>query len=78
MILREWLKKEDTKAYVFANKIGIAPATLYRSMGGQQRLSARYAVKIEDLTKGEVSRSEAIWPEDYTDKKEVKNDEHTT
>lgn len=68
MLLKDWLQKEGIKAYAFAIKIGVAPPTLYRSMGGKQRLSARYGVKIEAETNGEVSRCEAIWPEDYVDK----------
>ncbi len=66
MLLRDWLKKNNVKAYKFAAEIGIAAATLYRSMGGKQRLSARYGVRIEEVTNGEVSRLEAIWPEEYS------------
>lgn len=63
MILKEWLKKEGVKAYVFAYRVGVAPATIYRSISGHQRMSARYAVRIEEETKGHVSRTEAMWPE---------------
>ena len=68
MILKDWLKKEDIKPYVFAKSIGMAPATIYRNLAGQQRMSARFAVKVEEKTNGEVSRTECMWPEDHIEK----------
>ena len=68
MLLKDWLKKEDVKPYTFAKSIGMASATIYKNLSGQHRMSARYAVKIEAKTNGEVSRAEAIWPEDFVEK----------
>ena len=68
MILRDWLRKEGLLPYQFARLAGFAPATIYKSVSGDQRLSARLAVIVEDLTAGEVSRTEAVWPEDFIDK----------
>ena len=65
MILRDWLTKNDIKPYTFAKSIGMASATIYKNLSGQQRMSARFAVKVEAKTLGQVSRAEAIWPEDY-------------
>ena len=68
MILKDWLKKNSIKPYQFAKSIGMAPATIYRNLAGNQRMSARFAVKVEAETKGGVSRTEAIWPESFSEK----------
>ena len=65
MILRDWLRKEGLLPYQFARIAGFAPATIYKSVSGDQRLSARLAVIVEELTSGEVTRTEAVWPEDF-------------
>jgi len=65
MILRDWLLKEGLLPYQFARIAGFAPATIYKSLNGSQRLSARLAVVIEQVTGGEVTRTEAVWPEDH-------------
>ena len=67
MILADWLESNGLKAYKFAKAVGISPPTIYRSIHGIQRLSARYAVVVEEYTKGAVSRTEAVWPEDFVD-----------
>ena len=63
MILKEWLKMKNIRPADFARDVKIAPSTLYRALGEKRRLSARYAVLIEVATKGQVSRTEALWPE---------------
>lgn len=68
MLLKDWLKATGMKPYQMAKAMGIAPTTIYKSMNGQQRLSARYAKEIEDFTGGAVSRTEALWPEDFEEK----------
>jgi len=70
MILRDWLKKEGVKPYVFAKSIGMASPNLYRCLSGGQRASAKYALIIESITNGQVSRCEALFPEDYLEKDE--------
>ena len=65
MILKDWLKRESLPPYQFARMAGLAPATIYKSIAGTQRLSARLAVQIEEMTDGQVSRTEAVWPEDF-------------
>ena len=77
MILKDWLKKEGIKPYVFAKSIGMAPATIYRNLAGDQRMSARFAVKVEAKTKGEVSRTEAMWPEDFLHKDKDGNEQYS-
>ena len=68
MILKDWIKKENIKAYKFAKKIGMAKATIYKTLAGQQRMSSKFAVIVEKATNGEVSRTEAVWPEIFTEK----------
>lgn len=69
MILEDWLKKEKINPCKFAKSIGAEPSVIYRNLSGAHKLSAKYAVKVEKATGGEVSRIEAIWPEDFIDKK---------
>ena len=68
MILKDWLKSNSIKPYVFAKSMGMAPATIYRNLAGKQRMSARFAVKVEAETNGQVSRTEAVWPEAFIKK----------
>ena len=75
MILRDWLRKEGLLPYQFARIAGFAPATIYKSVSGDQRLSARLAVIVEDLTDGEVTRTEAVWPEDFIEIDEDGNEQ---
>jgi DNA-binding transcriptional regulator YdaS (Cro superfamily) len=75
MILRDWLRKEGLLPYQFAKLAGFAPATIYKSVSGDQRLSARLAVIVEDLTDGEVTRTEAVWPEDFIEIDENGNEQ---
>lgn len=63
MTLKEWLKKHNVKPYIFAQRLQIAPSTIYNAIHQTRRLSPKYAVMIETFTKGEVSRTEALWPE---------------
>lgn len=71
MILKDWLKKENVPAYKLAAKLDLSPAALYSSMRGVSRMSPKLAVIIEEFTKGEVSRTEAIWPEMKQEEKDV-------
>ena len=75
MILRDWLRKEGLLPYQFAKLAGFAPATIYKSVSGDQRLSARLAVIVEELTDGEVTRTEAVWPEDFIEIDENGNEQ---
>ena len=75
MILRDWLRREGLLPYQFARLAGFAPATIYKSVSGDQRLSARLAVIVEDLTDGEVTRTEAVWPEDFIEIDEDGNEQ---
>ena len=67
MLLKDWLKKEGIRPYVFAKNIGMGAPNMYRCLSQAQRVSAKYALKIEAVTKGQVTRSEALFPEDYVE-----------
>ena len=70
MLLKEWLEKHGIVPYRFAKSIGLGSSTLYKNILGVQRMSANTAVLVEQATKGEVSRTEALWPEIFQDKKD--------
>ena len=65
MILYRYLKANKIPAKRFAQNMGVHSETIYRSMKGSQRLSPDNAVKVEKITNGEVTRLEAMWPEDF-------------
>jgi DNA-binding transcriptional regulator YdaS (Cro superfamily) len=68
MILKDWLKKEKIRPGTFAKSMGVDTSLVYRHLSGERKFSAKTAVKVEKATKGQVSRSEAVWPEDYMEK----------
>ena len=76
MLLKDWLENEGLLPYQFARMAGFAPATIYKSISGDQRLSARLAVKVETITEGQVSRTEAVWPEDFIEIDEYGNERY--
>lgn len=65
MLLKEWIKKENSNGASFASLAGVAQPTICKLLKGQCNMHASTAVKIEKATKGEVSRVEAAWPDDY-------------
>lgn len=72
MILKDWLKKNNISPNRFSKMIGADPSTIYRTLSEEQKVTPRYAKLIEEATNGEVSRLEAIWPEDYPNLKKSK------
>ena len=70
MLLKDWLKKEKITPYRLSTHIlKCANATITDYLKGRRNLSKKYAVRIEKVTNGEVSRSEVLWPEDFVEKK---------
>ena len=65
MLLKDWCRIHGIKPYQMAKEMGISATTLYKSLNGSQRLSPRYAKEVEEFTRGAVSRTEALWPEDF-------------
>ena len=67
MILKDWLLVHNITANEFSRMVGIAPASIYRSITNKRRICSKSAILIENATHGLVSRTEAIWPEDFID-----------
>jgi DNA-binding transcriptional regulator YdaS (Cro superfamily) len=65
MLLIDWIKKNNMNIPQFAKKMGVNASGIYKYIHGAKRLSPDMAVRIEDFTKGEVTRFEALWPELY-------------
>lgn len=70
MILEEYLfiHRKKTSRNELANLIGISKGHLMRIVKGQCRPSPTSAAKIEVATNGQVTRTEALYPEDYEGK----------
>ena len=67
MILRHYIEKEGIRKSELARVMGVSRSSIHRCMGGENRVGPKFALKIEAITNGVVSRSEAIYPEDYID-----------
>jgi len=65
MILRAWVLKNDVKIKRLSKGLGVHWTFLYMVFRGERKIGRNLAVKIEIFTNGEVSRSEAMWPEEY-------------
>jgi len=68
MLLKDYLKRENKTLRLFAKEIGVSESFIYQVSCGNKRFSQKLAIKIETMTEAEVSRSEILWPEMYTDK----------
>ena len=69
MLLKDWLKKNNISGNSLAGALGLSAPTIYRVSIGKGRLSPKIAVLIEAATKGQVTRTELMFPEDYIDEK---------
>ena len=56
MLLRDFLDKEGIMYQDFANDLGISRVYFYNILSGRRKVSKRLAKKIEELSKGRVSR----------------------
>ena len=65
MFIKDWLVRNKMTARAMCEDIGLCPQALSRHLKGRIKLNAKWAVAIESYTLGEVSRQEALWPEDY-------------
>lgn len=71
MLLKDWLKKKKMTPYKLSKHfLKCSHSTVTEYLAGRSNLSKKYAVKIEELTDGEVTRTEVLWPEDFPTKKE--------
>ena len=68
MLLGDWLERNKMSRSAFANAIGTSGSTistiaLYTAGAGKE-----LSLRIEEATRGEVSRTEAMYPYDYIEK----------
>ncbi len=63
MLLNEYIKKNELTVYGMTMMIGCAKSVLYNHFAGRNRISARIAKRIEEVTKGKVTMMEAMYPE---------------
>jgi len=68
MLLRDFLDKEQIMYQDFAKDLGVSRVYFYHLLSGHRKVSKKMAVKIELLTKGRVTRMEALYPEDFVEK----------
>lgn len=70
MLLKDWLKKENMTTYHLAKKLlNCSTGYLYGHINHNKKISAKVAARIEEVTKGEVTRLEVIYPQDFMEKK---------
>ena len=68
MLLRDFLDKHEIMYQDFAKDLGVSRVYFYHLLSGRRKVSKKMARKIEELTKGHVSRMEALYPEDFIEK----------
>lgn len=62
MDLDEYLFRKKISQIEFANELGISRNHLGEILRGRRSPSVKLAKKIEELTKGEVTKEEAMFP----------------
>lgn len=65
MIINEYLARKGMTQKEFADLIGLSRCVLNGVLNGRKRLNPEYAIKVFNVTKGQVTRDEAIFPEFY-------------
>ena len=65
MRLREYIKQQGLTQQQMANKLGITLTHLVCIMSGRSGCSKALAKKIEEMTNGDVTRLEVLFPEEF-------------
>ena len=65
MDIKEYLEKHEMTQVFLADKLGVTPSHLRMLIWGKSSPSKRLARRIEKFTKGEVTKEEAMFFEDY-------------
>jgi transcriptional regulator with XRE-family HTH domain len=63
MDLKTWIRTKKIQQRVLARTLGLSDSYLSELLSGKRNFNPKIAQKIEELTKGEVSRMELIFPE---------------
>ena len=67
MRLKDWLKSNKMSMKLFAKKLNLSYPYIYKYIKGSRRISHDTAIKIEQITGGDISREEALWPEQFNE-----------
>jgi len=65
MLLKDYLYENGITQTEFARKLVIDRSQFCIYVNGYRRFSPNHAIKIHKLTKGKVTRDEALFPEFY-------------
>lgn len=68
MLIKDFLDEKRIAYQDFAEYIGVSRNYLYNMMSGRKAFSLELAKKIEEVTKGGVSRLEILYHREYVDK----------
>ena len=71
MSLKQWQKKQNLSNVKLASLLTIHPSYLTHVYAGRRTVSPKLALKIEQLTKGEVTRLELLYGEDALYRKSI-------
>lgn len=63
MLLKDFLYINSINQTEFAKQVRIGRSNFNNCLNGHRRFKPEHALKIEKLTKGEVSRDEVLFPE---------------
>ena len=65
MTLNDWLKKEGITQAELARRMGVVDMTVSGVMTGRRRFSPENARKVVEVTNGEVTLEEILFPDDF-------------
>ena len=65
MLLKDYLDLRGIEYQEFAKALGTSRTYLYHVFSGRKKLNLKRAREVEILTKGMVTRLEALYPEDF-------------
>ena len=73
MDIRAWINSAGISQNKLAKGLGISPSYLSEILSGKRQINPKLAQRIEDVSKGEVSRMELLYPIESSDAKPEKH-----
>ena len=64
MDFRAWIKSSGISQKKLAQDLAMSQSYLSEILSGKRKINTRLAKRIEDISKGEVSRMELLYPKD--------------
>jgi DNA-binding transcriptional regulator YdaS (Cro superfamily) len=58
MNIREYLKNNELTQIAFAHLVGVTQGMVHQWISGHRKVSLKFAVKIEEVTQGEILASD--------------------